>query len=57
MGKLSVSLSLLLSRFFYVFPELSISGIQKKIDEDDRRRNTRQHRLRIELNDNDERWI
>jgi hypothetical protein len=50
MGRLSLS-------FFYVFPELSISGTQKKIDDDDRRGNMRQHRLRIEVNDNGERWI
>jgi hypothetical protein len=51
------SRSLSLSRFFYVFfSELSVSGT-KKIDDDDRRGNMRQHRLRIGVNDNDKRWI
>ncbi len=52
MGSLSLSVS-----FFYVFfSELSVPGT-KKIDDDDRRGNMRQHRLRIGVNDNDKRWI
>jgi hypothetical protein len=45
-----------LSLFFYVFFFLNfLSRAQKKIDDDERQGNMRQHRLRIELND--KRWI
>ncbi len=46
--------SLPLFFFMFFFSELSISGT-KKIDDDERQGNMRQHRLRIEVND--KRWI